>query len=110
MSSRRDGAGRAVDGDALPVVQPCGAVAGADDGGDAELAGHEGGVCGQGADVGDDGGGDGEQGRPGRGGGAGDEDVAGLKLVAVGGVEDDPHDAGGPPGAGALTGSERVVA
>src|SRR6266511_5362049 len=108
-SPGHDGAGVAVDGDRLSIVQPPGAVAGADDGGDAELPGDEAGVRGQGADVGDDGAGDGEQRRPGRGGGAGDEDVAGLEPVAVGGIEDDPDDAGGPSRAGTLAGGERVA-
>jgi hypothetical protein len=84
-----DGAGGAVDGDPLPVGESGGGVTGGDDGGDAVLAGDHGGVGGQGAAVGDDRGGPGEQRCPGRGGGPGDQDLAGLEAVEVGGAGDD---------------------
>jgi hypothetical protein len=65
-----------VDGDELAGVQAVGGVAGSDDGGDAVLAGDEGGVGGESAAVGDNRGGAGEQRRPGWCGRLGDEDVA----------------------------------
>src|SRR5829696_3015918 len=80
-----DGAGAAVHGDPLPFAQSGGGVAGGDHGGDAVLAGDQGGVGGQGAAVGDDRDGAGEQWRPGRGGGPGDQDLAGLEAVEVAG-------------------------
>jgi hypothetical protein len=70
------GSGGPVDGDPLPGSQAVGGVAGADDGGDAVLAGDEGGVCGEGTAVGDDRGRAGEQRGPRGGGGFGDEDVS----------------------------------
>src|SRR5829696_5480504 len=78
-----DSAGAAVHGDPLPFPQSGGGVPGGDHGGDAVLAGDQGGVGGQGAAVGDDRDGAGEQWRPGRGGGSGDQDLAGLEAVEV---------------------------
>src|SRR5829696_4069834 len=97
-----DGAGAAVHGDPLPFAQSGGGVPGGDHGGDAVLAGDQGGVGGQGAAVGDDRDGAGEQWRPGRGGAPGDQDLAGLEAVEVTRSADDADRAGGPAGAGWL--------
>ena len=55
-----DGAGAPVDPDPVAAVQACGGVAAADDGGDAEFAGHDRGVRERRAHVGDDRGGAGK--------------------------------------------------
>src|SRR5690606_6511138 len=97
-----DGACSAVDGDELAVVQPGGGVAGADDGGDAVLAGDERGVSGEGAAVGDHCGGSGEQWCPGRCGAPGDEDVPGGEVGEVLWTGDDADRAGRSSCAGGL--------
>src|SRR5215216_2354452 len=97
-----DGAGAAVDGHHLAVGQAGGGIPGGDHGGDAVLAGDQGGVGRQGPAVGDDRGGVGEQRRPGGGGGPGDQDLAGLEAVEVTRSVDDADRAGGPAGAGWL--------
>ena len=74
-----DGSGGTVDGHQLAGVQAGGGVAGADHGGDAVLAGDQGGVGGEGAAVGDDRRGLREQRRPRRGGRLRDEHVAAAK-------------------------------
>jgi hypothetical protein len=97
-----DGAGAAVDGDQLAVVQAGGGIAGGDHRGDAVLAGDQGGMGGQGAAVGDDRDRAGEQRCPGGGGGPRDQDLAGLEAVEVTRSVDDADRAGGPAGAGWL--------
>ena len=64
-------------------MQACGGVAGGDDGEDSVFAGHEGGVRGEGAAVGDDGGCSGEQRRPCRSGGFRDKHIAVAETAEV---------------------------
>ena len=97
---RCDGSGGAVDAHQLPLAEALGGVAGADDGGDGEFAGDEGGVCGEGAAVGDDGCGSCEQWRPRRGGRFCDEDVAIAERGEVLRAVHDAYVAGGAAGRG----------
>ena len=87
-----------VDGDELAGVQSLCGVAGADDSGNAVLAGYQGGVRGQGAAGGDHGGGPREQWSPGRGGGLGDQDVPVGEAGEVRGVEHEVDRTGGAAG------------
>src|SRR6266545_3620225 len=103
-----DGAGAAIDGHHLAVVQTGGGVAGGDHGGDAVLAGDQGGVGGQGAAVGDDRGGAGEQQGPGWAGGSGDQHLAGLEAVEVRHAAHDADGAGGAAWTGRLA-DDRVL-
>jgi hypothetical protein len=80
---RSDGSGAAVDGYQLPWMQPYRGVAGGDDGGNAVLASHQGGMGGEGAAVGDDGGCSSEQRRPCRSGGFRDKHIAVAEPAEV---------------------------
>jgi hypothetical protein len=64
-------------------MEPHGGVASADDSGNGVLPGDEGGVCGEGAAVGDHSGCFGEQRCPCRGGGFCDQDVSGTEPTEV---------------------------
>ena len=78
-----DRAGAAIDPDPVAGAQAHGGVAAADDGGDAELAGHDRGVRERRADVGHDRGRAGEDRGPADVGDRGDEDLAVTELAAV---------------------------
>ncbi len=81
-------------GDRLALVQHVGGVAAADDGRDAQLARDDRGVAGAAAAVGDDGAGALHHRLPVGVGHVGDEDVAGLHAVHLGGVAHDADHAG----------------
>src|SRR6185436_10672173 len=82
---------RARDGDGLAILELAGGVAGADHGGNTELAGDDRRVAGAAAAVGDDRGGDFHDRLPVRVGHVGDENVALLHLRHLRSVGDDAH-------------------
>ena len=92
------------------VAERLGAVPGADDGGDAEFAGDDGGVAGAPATVGDDGGGDLHDRLPVRIGHVGDQYVAGLDHRHFVGAGHQPHRAVGHARAHGFAFAQHVAA
>ena len=98
------------DGDLGAVAERLGAVSGADDGGNAQFTGDDGGVAGASAAVGDDGGGDFHHRFPVRVGHVGDQHVAGLDhghLICAG---HQPHRAVGHAGSHGLALAQHLTA